>query len=137
MVPAQASGSGDRELQSQHPDTMVESSTSTKPTPTTEIQNDFENVTSENVEHHSFPSAPISTLGDSLEEQLGKPNDEPIFIVVEMEATTPIPRGVSEGIEVASFAGDVSDFDGEYVVEEPPTTEASVVGLTSKCLASF
>jgi hypothetical protein len=44
---------------------------------------------------------------------------------------------VSEGIEVASFARDVSDFDGEYVVEEPPTTEASVVGLNSKCLSSF
>jgi hypothetical protein len=44
---------------------------------------------------------------------------------------------VSEGIEVASFARDVSDFDGEYVVEEPPITEASVVGLTSKCLSSF
>jgi hypothetical protein len=28
--------------------------------------------------------APISTLSDSLEERLGKPNSEPIFIVVEL-----------------------------------------------------
>ncbi|KAG1781921.1 hypothetical protein EV702DRAFT_493435 [Suillus placidus] len=127
MVPTEASEPGDREPRSQHPDAMVESSTSIEPTPATEIKNGFENVILENIEHHSLPSAaPTSTLGDSLEEQLGKPNDEPIFIVVETEATAPIPRGVSEGIEVVSFAGDVSDLDGEYEVEEPPTAEASV-----------
>ncbi|KAG1817924.1 uncharacterized protein BJ212DRAFT_114637 [Suillus subaureus] len=94
MVPTEALESGDRELQSQHLDAMVESSTSIEPTPTTEIQNGFENVTLENVEHHSLPSvAPTSTLGNSLEEQLDKPNDEPIFIVMEMEATAPIPHG--------------------------------------------
>ncbi|KAG2043772.1 hypothetical protein BDR03DRAFT_331890 [Suillus americanus] len=127
MVPMEASESGDKEPQSQNSDAIVESSTSIEPTPSTEIQHGFENVISENVGHHSLPSAaPTSTLDDSLEEQLGKPNDEPIFVVVEMEATAPIPRGVSEGVEVTSFAGDVSDLDGEYVVEEPPTTEASV-----------
>lgn len=127
MVPTEASEPGDREPRPQHPDAMVESSTSFEFTPATEIKNGFENVTLENIEQLFLPSAaPTSTLGDSLEEQLGKPNDEPIFIVVEIEATAPIPRGVSEGIEVASFAGDVSDLDGEYVVEEPPTTGASV-----------
>lgn len=134
IVPTEASEPGDGELRSQHPDAMVESSISIESTPTTEFQNDFDSVALQNVEHHSLPSAaPTSALGDSLEEQ---PNDEPSFIVVEIESTTPIPRGVSEGIEVASFVGDVSDLDGEYVVEEPPTTEASVVGLTSKYLSS-
>ncbi|KAG2159131.1 uncharacterized protein EDB93DRAFT_446039 [Suillus bovinus] len=120
MVPPEVLEPGDREIQSQHPNVMVESSTLIEPTPATEIRNGFENVTLENVEHH--PSA----LGDSLKEQPDKPNVKPICIVVEMEATASIPRGVSEGIEVASYAGDVSDPDGEYVVEEPPTTEASV-----------
>jgi hypothetical protein len=114
---------------------MVESFTSIESTPTTEIQNDFDNVTLQNVELPS--AAPTSRLGDTLEEQLGTPNDEFSFIVAEIESTTPTPRGVSEGVEVASFAGDVSDLDGDYVVEEPPTAEASVVSLTSKCLSSF
>lgn len=127
MVPTEASEPRDKELRLQHTDDMVESSTSIKPTPTIGIQNYFENATLENAENHSLPSAAsTSILGDSLEEQLSKPNDEPIFIVVEMETAAPIPRGTSEGIEVASFAGDVSDLDCEYVVEEPPTTEASV-----------
>lgn len=126
MVLTEASEPGDMELRSQHPDAMVESCNSIEPTPATEIQSGFENVTLENVEHHFPSAAPTSTVGGSLEEQLDKPNDEPICIVVEMEATTPIYRGMSEGIEVASFAGDVCDLDGEYVVEEPPTTEASV-----------
>ncbi|KAG1746499.1 hypothetical protein EDB19DRAFT_1848713 [Suillus lakei] len=123
IVPTEALEPVDRELRSQDSDAMVESSASMKPTPATETQHCFENATLEN----ALPSpAPTSALGDSLGEQLGKPDDEPVFIVVEMEATAPISRGVSEGIEVASFAGEVSDLDGEYVVEEPPTTEASV-----------
>lgn len=134
MVPTEASEPGDMELRSQHPDAMVESCNSIEPTPATEIQSGFENVTLENVEHHFPSAAPTSTVGGSLEEQLDKHNDEPIYIVVEMEATTSISRGMSEGIEVASFAGDACDLDGEYVVEEPPTTEASVVSLTSNDL---
>lgn len=124
MVPTDASEPRGGELRSQHPDTMVESFTSIESTPTTEIQNDFDNVTLQNVELPS--AAPTSRLGDTLEEQLGTPNDEFSFIVAEIESTTPTPRGVSEGVEVASFAGDVSDLDGDYVVEEPPTAEASV-----------
>lgn len=117
----------DGELRSQHPDTVVESFTSIDSTPTTEIQNDFDNPTLQNVE---LPSALTSTLGGSLQEQLGIPNDGFSFSVAEIESATPTPRGVSEGIEVASFTGDVSDLDGDYVVEEPPTAEASVVSLT-------
>lgn len=127
-MPTDASEPRDGEL-SQHPDTMMESFTSIESTPTTEIQNNFDNVTLQNVELPS--AAPTST------EQLGTPDDEFSFIVAEIESTTPTPRGVSEGIEVASFAGDVSDLDGDYVVEEPPTAEASVVSLTSKCLSPF
>lgn len=122
MVPTEASEPGDQGLRSEHIDDMVESSTSIKPTPAIGIQNAFENA-----ENHSLPSAASTSIfGDSLEEQFSKPNDEPIFIVVEIETAAPIPRGTSEGIEVTSFAGDVSDLDCEYVVEEPATTEASV-----------
>ncbi|KAG1772139.1 hypothetical protein EDD22DRAFT_947678 [Suillus occidentalis] len=124
MVATDASEPRDGELRSQHPDTVVESFTSIESTPTTEIQDDFDNVTLQNIEIPS--AAPTSTLGDSLQEQLGTPNDGFSFSVAEIDSTTPTPRDVSEGIEVASFAGDVSDLDGDYVVEEPPTAEASV-----------
>ncbi|KAG1739146.1 uncharacterized protein EDB91DRAFT_394546 [Suillus paluster] len=118
---------GDTGLQSQHPGATTESFTSIELTPATETQNQYENIASESVEQSPLSSAaPTSAFGDSPEEQSDKPDAEPICIVVERETTPPISRGVSEGIEVASFAGEVPDLDGEYVVEEPLTAEASM-----------
>jgi hypothetical protein len=54
-----------------------------------------------------------------------------------MDPAVPISRGVSEGIEVKSFAGEVPDFDGDYVVEEPRTAEVSVVGSGLKLFSYF
>lgn len=101
--------------------------------PVTEIQDQFKNVTSESVEESPLPSAvPTSAVGDTptlTEEQHDKLNAEPIYMVVEMEAAAPVSRGVSEAIEVVPFAGEVLDIYGEYVVEEPPTTEPSAVSF--------
>jgi len=92
--------------------------------PTAEIQDQLEDTASDNVEESpllSTPGTPILT-----EEQLVEPNSQLSYVIVEMEATAPVSRGVSEGIEVVSFAGEIADLDGDYVVEEPPA-EASVV----------
>ncbi|OAX43663.1 hypothetical protein K503DRAFT_87721 [Rhizopogon vinicolor AM-OR11-026] len=95
-----------------------------------EIQDQLQTIASEDVDELSLPFvAPTSALDDIpvlTEEQPDMPSTEPICIVVEMEVTAPVSRGVSEGIEVASFHGEVPGLDGGYVVQEPPTMEASV-----------
>jgi hypothetical protein len=125
-VPSEALESVDEESQVPYP---AESSSERMEAPSAEIQDQSQNVTSENTEEWHLPLiAPTSALDDTLvlaEEQLDIPNAESMYIVVEMEDATPVSRGVSEGIEVASFAADLPDLDEEYVVEEPPT---SVVG---------
>jgi len=92
--------------------------------PTAEIQDQLED-TSDNVEESPLPSSPGTPI--LIEEQLDEPNSQLSYVIVEMEATAPVSRGVSEGIEVVSFAGEIADLDGDYVVEEPPAAEASVV----------
>ena len=132
-MPTEALQPGDMELPSRYPGATAESSTSIEPItiPATEIQNGLENV-----EEFPLPSAaPIFTHSDALFLVEEQPNAEPIYIVAEMDAASPVSRGVSEGIEIAYFAGEVPDLDGEYMVEEPSTIEASVVGLTSKSLS--
>ncbi|KAG0702897.1 hypothetical protein DFH29DRAFT_998985 [Suillus ampliporus] len=126
-VPMEALEPWDTELQSQYPGATAEPSASIELASATEIENRFENVASEGVEQSSLSSAaPTSALDDSPEEQLNRPNAESICIVVETESTAPVSRGVSEGIEVTSFTGEVPDLDGEYTVEEPLTAEVSV-----------
>lgn len=134
-MPSDALESVDEESQVPYP---AELSSERMETPSTEIQDQSQNVTSENTEEWPLPSvAPTSTLDDTLilaEEQPDIPNAESMYIVVEIEDAAPLSRGVSEGIEVAPFAADLPDLDDEYVVEEPPT---SVVGSNIKIVSIF